>query len=463
MPHPRHLTGRLVPVCLACALVATAPPASAQRTSPRPAAAAAPAAAARAPGRTGSGPLRVLFVGNSYTYYNGLPDLVAQLAAIAGEPRPLRPAQVAVGGATLDGHVQSGAALRAIRSGGAGGAWDVVVLQEQSLRPLDAPDAMLRSVRALADVVSGTGARLILYETWARQAQPARQDSISAGYRRAAERSGAQVVPVGRLWSRLRPTVEAAGGTLYDADGSHPSALGSYVAAAAFYTALYGRPAPLVDSLAVPLQHDAAGSPTARRGLHVAPPIAAAVRTATAALPMAGPGEAAGAGAGAAARDSLPFPAAWAGRWTGDLEILAADGTLRSRVPMHLELGGTADAAGFPFRMTYGDPATAPVRDYRLRAVQGDTANAFVIDEQNGIVLDARRFGASLVSVFRVGDRMLQTTYAFAGDELRFEVLFWADAPRAPMRGAGENGERGLEVRSYVPSGRQVARLRRTR
>ena len=98
----------LKPVILALALLA-------QASSPRPAAAAdektAPA-------------LRVLFIGNSYTYYNNLPGMVAQLSGGRIETR-----MVARGGSTLQQLWDFGEAPAAIREG----RWDYVVLQEHSL------------------------------------------------------------------------------------------------------------------------------------------------------------------------------------------------------------------------------------------------------------------------------------------------------------------------------------------
>src|SRR5688572_18130809 len=74
-------------------------------------------------------PLRVLFIGNSYTFFNGgLGTLVQQLALSAKHGRPLDFVEVTKGGQTLEGHWKDGRALAAIRRGG----WDVVVLQEHS-------------------------------------------------------------------------------------------------------------------------------------------------------------------------------------------------------------------------------------------------------------------------------------------------------------------------------------------
>merc|ERR1711915_776381 len=69
----------------------------------------------------------ILFLGNSYTYFNDLPGMVRSLAAAAGVSASVT--SKAPGGQTLGGHVSS--SLGTIT----GGDWDVVVMQDQSQRP----------------------------------------------------------------------------------------------------------------------------------------------------------------------------------------------------------------------------------------------------------------------------------------------------------------------------------------
>src|SRR5271169_3959760 len=72
--------------------------------------------------------LRILFIGNSYTYFNNLPEIFSRLA-MAGQPGlSVETTAITVGGSTLAQHRQRGAAQKAIREG----HWDYVVLQEQS-------------------------------------------------------------------------------------------------------------------------------------------------------------------------------------------------------------------------------------------------------------------------------------------------------------------------------------------
>jgi hypothetical protein len=176
--------------------------------------------------------MRVLFIGNSYTYFNDLSGLLARFAAAGG--REITVDMVAEGGMTLLGHLRSGEAVRSIRSGD----WDVVVLQEQSSRPLDAPALMDTTVRALGREVALAGARTALFLTWARRDHPDDQRALDAAYRRCAGAVDAAVVPVGPCWRRA--LAEDPSAALHLEDGSHPAPMGTYLAACAFYATLTG-------------------------------------------------------------------------------------------------------------------------------------------------------------------------------------------------------------------------------
>ena len=73
--------------------------------------------------------LRVLWVGNSYTYYNDMPSTVRQIAAT--QKVKLSCTRFLKGGERLSGHLKNQKLLDAIAAGG----WDYVILQEQSSAP----------------------------------------------------------------------------------------------------------------------------------------------------------------------------------------------------------------------------------------------------------------------------------------------------------------------------------------
>ena len=190
----------------------------------------------RAPGADGaSGPLRVLFIGNSYTYSHDMPRMVQQLAAAAGERRPLQFEMETPGGESLEGHWKKGAALQKIRRGG----WDLVVLQEQSLRPIEGPDLMHEYARLFDAEIRKAGARTVFYLTWARKHMPDRQGDYNAAYLAIGRELAALVAPAGMAWARAAAENPAC--LLYEDDKSHPRPVGAYLTACVFYATFYGR------------------------------------------------------------------------------------------------------------------------------------------------------------------------------------------------------------------------------
>lgn len=179
--------------------------------------------------------LRVLFIGNSFTYVNDLPRLVERLAASAKESRLLETSMVTVGGASLKSHWDDGEALAAIRKG----KWDYVVLQEQSAVPINNPKMMYAHARFFDAEIKKAGARTVFYMTWAREDHPEAQAAITEAYTNIAVELGAVIAPVGLAWQRALK--EKNGLRLYYEDKLHASPTGTYLAACVFYSVFYGK------------------------------------------------------------------------------------------------------------------------------------------------------------------------------------------------------------------------------
>lgn len=174
---------------------------------------------------------RILFIGNSYTFYNGgLDKLVTQIAQQRGK-------QIACiastsGGKSLEWHWNEGNARQFIATTDP----DWVVLQDYSLQPLDKRPLMFEYARKFDPIIKQAGAKTAFYMTWARQNQPQNQATITDAYRSVGKELDATVIPCGIAWQRVmreRPDIK-----LYRGDNSHPTAEGSYLNACMFYIAL---------------------------------------------------------------------------------------------------------------------------------------------------------------------------------------------------------------------------------
>jgi len=188
-------------------------------------------------------PLRVLFLGNSYTYFNDLPNMVAKLAAVS-PGRKIDAKAVTRGGANLSELWSVTNALDTLR----GGEWDVVVLQEQSTLgsnyadgkwQVNEPAGLLRWSKFWQTEIQRKNAKTVCYLTWGRKARPEFQTALNYGYAEAAESIGAQIAPAGLAWKRLRELHSQI--ELFDPDGTHPSPVGTLVNACVFLETLVHR------------------------------------------------------------------------------------------------------------------------------------------------------------------------------------------------------------------------------
>jgi len=182
-------------------------------------------------GKRDMNPLKLLFIGNSFTARNNLPGLLAQLAAARG--KIIQHCLISAGGASLRRHWNTGNALRSIEED----HFDYVVLQEQSTLPIKNAKRMHENIRLFDEAIKLAGAKTILYMTWARQHAPESQQAIADVYSSIGRELGATVVPIGVAWQRfLRKHKQPV---LYDRDQCHPTLAGSYLAACVFFVVLF--------------------------------------------------------------------------------------------------------------------------------------------------------------------------------------------------------------------------------
>lgn len=186
-------------------------------------------------------PVRVLFVGNSYTSAHDLPAIVRALGAASKPKVDFEIDSITPGGFTLEAHLAA-EGKDAPRARIAAGAYDFVVLQEQSQRPILEPDAMLSAARVFAKELAAAKATPVWYATWARQAKPETQADLDKAYEACLAATGGRLAPVGAAWQRvLSAKNEKERVVLHDKDGSHPSAAGSYLAGLVIYATLTGK------------------------------------------------------------------------------------------------------------------------------------------------------------------------------------------------------------------------------
>ncbi len=205
---------------------------------------------------------RVLFVGNSYTYYNNYPFIFKQMAMCEGHYTDCR--MTYVGGYTMTKHLAYEPTVEAIKAGG----YDYALFQDQSYeRVFTGTEDDYGTLKGMTDIVAFTRehspeVQPIIALTWGRkhgdnhlrtQDLPlvekypsffldfgAMQERLNEVVALEAKTVDAKISEQGPAWKivrRERPDIE-----LFVKDGSHPSYAGSYLAAAVSYITIFGEP-----------------------------------------------------------------------------------------------------------------------------------------------------------------------------------------------------------------------------
>jgi len=171
---------------------------------------------------------RVLFLGNSFTDYNG--GLDAMLSSLAPRTHAER---VSPGGSSLQQHSVSADDAAALKS-----TWDVVVMQDQSQYPVLEPALFAAGAAAMVAKVRAAKATPMFLATWGRPDTPdVTSEALDSAYRAQADRLVMSVIPAGRAFAAslaAKPSLQ-----LNQSDG-HPTPAGTYLAACTAYASIYG-------------------------------------------------------------------------------------------------------------------------------------------------------------------------------------------------------------------------------
>ena len=195
--------------------------------------------------------INALFLGNSYTYVNNLPQLIKDIALANGDT--LLFDSNCPGGHTFNNHFNNVTSISKINSQ----AWDCVILQAQSQEPSFSPAQVeaqtLPYAIKLDSIIKHNNmcTETVFFETWGRKNGDASncaayppictyigmQNRLRSSYKLFADTTHSLMSPAGEAWRKsiaLNPNLE-----LYSSDQSHPALEGSYLTACVFYETLF--------------------------------------------------------------------------------------------------------------------------------------------------------------------------------------------------------------------------------
>ena len=179
---------------------------------------------------------RVLFVGNSLTYYNDLPRTLAAIAASAGDI--LHVDVAAQPNLALIDHLNGESnAVQLLR----GERWDFVVLQQGPTTTPIGKDSLIIWTKLFEPHIRAAGAIPALLMVWPQEARWDRMALVQQSHEAAAASVNGLFIPAGNAWAIAHQA--DIGIALYGGDNFHPAPAGTYLAALTIYERITGRDA----------------------------------------------------------------------------------------------------------------------------------------------------------------------------------------------------------------------------
>lgn len=170
--------------------------------------------------------MKVLFIGNSHTYFNDMPALFASMCGQLCSDTP-EVTMLAFSNRSLAWHTHE---YFSVRFALLYGQYDYCVIQQYG-HPFPGIAETEPYVKQLVALCRAAGTKPALLMTWAKKAEPESFKEIRDAYCMLAVKYDTLLAPVGELFdalNRTHPEIE-----LYWKDGAHASPCGSYLVAAA--------------------------------------------------------------------------------------------------------------------------------------------------------------------------------------------------------------------------------------
>ena len=144
--------------------------------------------------------MRVLFIGNSHTYFNDMPALFAAFCRHGGVDTEVT--MLSHSGQSLEWHRKE---YFETRFNILHGHYDICILQQHA-HPFPDPEVTGKTVGEFIALCRAAGTRPALLMTWAEKAHPEDQAIMIEVYQKMAAEHDALLIPVGQVWTLPRRT-----------------------------------------------------------------------------------------------------------------------------------------------------------------------------------------------------------------------------------------------------------------
>lgn len=177
--------------------------------------------------------MKVLFIGNSHTFYNDMPQIFKNICDEKG--KDVEVAMQAFGGKTYGWHYGQMTELRfALMHGG----FDYIIMQQAAHSPCPAKEETLEDGGKIIELARKCGVTPIQTMPWAEKRDPDHQKGMYDIYNTLSEMYGIKLAYAGNVFEDVfynHPEID-----MYWKDGEHASPYGSYTIAMSVYAAIFG-------------------------------------------------------------------------------------------------------------------------------------------------------------------------------------------------------------------------------
>jgi len=173
--------------------------------------------------------IKVLFVGNSFSFYYNLPQVVSSMSEFS-DLMYIQTKNSLVSGATLQDHINQNKNSKTIEILNSE-QFDYVAINHHSLATFNELDEFLRTSKRFIDIVKSKKATPLFIETWAYKSDSSMIKNIAEKYLLMSEKYNVDIIPCGQLFSQVIKDFPDI--NLFE-DEKHPSKNGTYLNGLAF-------------------------------------------------------------------------------------------------------------------------------------------------------------------------------------------------------------------------------------
>lgn len=199
--------------------------------------------------------IKVLFIGDSLTHYNEMPQIFARLCNAAG--KKVHAERQTKGGTGIAMYREDAALWQTVSKKIASDNWDIIIFQPNRNNPVMTeffpyyPWKEYSAAKDVVELIKAAGAIPLQYSSFGvnkgyvtregctkRMSRAEHTNLVTAYNAAVSDMLGSKVVYTGATFNSLLANNPSLG--LYHTDNSHPSLAGSYLVAADFYTVIFG-------------------------------------------------------------------------------------------------------------------------------------------------------------------------------------------------------------------------------